>query len=140
MVSTDELAAVPLFASLSESDLHELVPWFEARTVSEGVELTGEGAAGYTFFILAEGSAVVMSGDATLAQVGPGDFFGEAAMLGGGRRNATVKTTSPSELLVMFGTEFRRLEQAQPSVVAQIQEVMRQRLGADSQSSRQPLL
>jgi CRP-like cAMP-binding protein len=61
-------------------------------------------------------------------------------MLGGGRRNATVKTTSPSELLVMFGTEFRRLEQAQPSVVAQIQEVMRQRLAADSPPSQPPLL
>jgi CRP-like cAMP-binding protein len=130
MVSANELAAVPLFASLSEPDLQQLLPWFESRKVSEGVELTGEGAPGYTFFILAEGSAVVTSGDATLAQVGPGDFFGEAAMFGGGRRTATVKTTSPSELLVMFGTEFRRLEQTQPGVVAEIHEVMRRRLAA----------
>jgi hypothetical protein len=41
---------------------------------------------------------------------------------------------------VIFGTEFRRLEQAQPSVVAQIEEVMRQRLDADSHSSQQSLL
>jgi CRP-like cAMP-binding protein len=128
MVSAEQLAAVPLFASLSEPDLHELAPWFEARTVSEGVELTGEGAPGYSFFILTDGGAVVTSGEATLAQVGPGDFFGEAAVLGGGRRNATVTTTSASELLVMFGTEFRRLEQAQPSVAAAIQAVMQQRL------------
>jgi CRP-like cAMP-binding protein len=128
MVNADQLAAVPLFASLSEPDLHELAPWFEARTVSEGVELTGEGAPGYSFFILTDGGAVVTSGEATLAQVGPGDFFGEAAVLGGGRRNATVTTTSASELLVMFGTEFRRLEQAQPSVAAAIQAVMQQRL------------
>jgi CRP-like cAMP-binding protein len=128
MVNADQLAAVPLFASLSEPDLHELAPWFEARTVSEGVELTGEGAPGYSFFILTDGGAVVTSGEATLAQVGPGDFFGEAAVLGGGRRNATVTTTSASGLLVMFGTEFRRLEQAQPSVAAAIQAVMQQRL------------
>jgi hypothetical protein len=37
------------------------------------------------------------------------DFFGEIAILGDGRRTATVTTTSPSQLLVMFGTEFRRL-------------------------------
>jgi CRP-like cAMP-binding protein len=130
MVNASQLAAVPIFASLSEADLNELAPCFEARTVSEGVELTGEGAPGYSFFILTGGSAIVTSGDATLAQVGPGDFFGEAAVLGGGRRNATVTTTSPSELLVMFGTEFRRLEQAHPSVATAIQAVMQRRLDA----------
>jgi CRP-like cAMP-binding protein len=130
MVSVDQLAAVPLFASLDDADLNELAPLFEARSVSEGVELTGEGASGYSLFILVEGSAVVTSGGETLAEVGPGDFFGEGAMLGGGRRSATVTTTSPSEVLVSFGTEFRRLEQAQPSIVAAIQEVMQQRLAA----------
>jgi CRP-like cAMP-binding protein len=130
MVSADRLAAVPLFASLDDADLNELTPLFEARSVSEGVELTGEGASGYSLFILVEGSAVVTSGGETLAEVGPGDFFGEGAMLGGGRRSATVTTTSPSEVLVSFGTEFRRLEQAQPSIVAAIQEVMQQRLAA----------
>jgi CRP-like cAMP-binding protein len=70
----------------------------------------------------------VSHGDQTVAELGPGDFFGEGALLGTGRRNATVRTTSPSKVLVMFGTEFRRLEQEQPQIVATIEAVMRQRL------------
>jgi CRP-like cAMP-binding protein len=128
MATTEQLAAVPLFASLHEQDLQQLAPWFEARSVSEGVELTGEGASGYSFFILTDGSATVSSGGTTIAELGPGDFSGESAIFGEGRRNATVTTSAPSELLVLFGTEFRRLEDEQPDVVAAIQEVVQQRL------------
>jgi CRP-like cAMP-binding protein len=85
-----ELAGIPLFESLSESDLQELASWFDRRDAGEGVRLIGEGAAGYSFFIVTEGSAVVTSEDATLADLGPGDFFGEIAILGDGRR--TVRT------------------------------------------------
>jgi hypothetical protein len=86
VVRADELAEIPLFASLSEASREKLAPWFEATTAGEGVRLTGEGAAGYSFFILAEGGAVVTSDGATLANLGPGDFFGEVAILGDGRR------------------------------------------------------
>jgi CRP-like cAMP-binding protein len=128
MVTTDELAAVPIFASLSEADLDELARLFDRRDVSEGVELTGEGAPGYSFFVLTEGSAVVTARSETVARIGPGEFFGENAILGDGRRHATVTTTSPSKLLVMFGTEFRRLEMTQPKVIAEIEEVMARRV------------
>jgi CRP-like cAMP-binding protein len=130
MVTTGELAAVPLFASVAEADLEQLTPLFQARDLSEGTELCGEGASGYSFFILAAGSAAVTAQGETVAQLGPGDFFGETAILEGGRRNATVTTTAASRVLVMFGTEFRRLEMTQPSVAAQIADVMRRRLAA----------
>jgi hypothetical protein len=52
--------------------------------------LIGKGAAGYSLFILTEGSAVVTSQDTTLAALWPGDFFGEIAIRDGGRRSATV--------------------------------------------------
>jgi CRP-like cAMP-binding protein len=81
MVSADELAEIPLFQSLSEASLRRLAPWFEATAAGAGVRLIGEGAVGYSFFILAEGGAVVTSEDATLADLGPGDFFGEVAIL-----------------------------------------------------------
>lgn len=131
MVDTEKLSTLPLFASIETAELQKLAAWFEARSVSAGVELTGEGAPGYSFFILADGAAAVTHGDATVAQLGPGDFFGEGAIVGGGRRNATVTTTAPSEVLVMFGTEFRRLQQAQPSVAAVIEDAARARLDGD---------
>jgi CRP-like cAMP-binding protein len=128
VVGADELKAVPLFESLEEDDLHELASWFDVQDCSEGVCLAGEGAGGYSFFVLIEGSAEVTRDGQALAMLGPGDFFGEIAILGGGRRSATVTTTEPSRLLVMFGTEFRLLQRAQPGITARIEGAMQQRL------------
>jgi CPA1 family monovalent cation:H+ antiporter len=130
--SAEELSAIPIFSSLSDADLVELANWFDVQAASEGVQLIGEGAAGYSFFILTQGSTVVSSEGADLAALGPGDFFGEIAILVNGRRTATVTTTSPARLLVMFGTEFRELQQAHPEISARIEEAMRQRITARS--------
>src|SRR5262249_22898011 len=124
-----ELAAVPLFASLSEPDLKELACWFDAKDVGQGVRLVGEGASGYTFFVLADGSAVATANGKEVGSLGPGDFFGEIAILGDGRRSATVTTTTPSRVLAMFGTEFRRLQQEQPEIASQIEAAMGERVG-----------
>jgi len=132
MASAAQLASIPLFESLSVSDLHELAGWFDVQEASEGVRLTGEGAAGYSFYVLLEGNAAVVADGSTLADLGPGDFFGEMAILGDGRRMATVTTTSPARLLFMFGTEFRRLQAAQPDVAARIEETVRRRLEANA--------
>lgn len=128
MASAAQLAAIPLFESLSTPELDELAPWFDVQIASEGVRLIGEGSSGYSFFILTQGSAAVTTGEGTLTNLGPGEFFGEIAILGDGRRTATVTTTSPSQLLVMYGTEFRRLQKAQPDIAERIAEAMRQRI------------
>jgi voltage-gated potassium channel len=127
VASVADLTGIPLFSTLSAGELAELAPWFEVRSVGEGVHLASEGAAGYSFFVLAEGSAVVTVGDETVATYAPGDFFGEMAIAGEGRRTATVTTTSPSRVLTLFGTEFRRLQQAQPEIAARLESAMRQR-------------
>jgi CRP-like cAMP-binding protein len=124
---TDDLAGIPLFDGLSNDDLARLAPWFEVKTVGGGVRLASEGASGYSFFVLAEGSAVVTLGDETVATYEPGDFFGEMAILGDGRRNATVTTTSPAKVLSLFGTEFRRLQRSHPTIAAQLEQAMRTR-------------
>ena len=126
-VDATDLAAIPLFSSLSESDLEELAAWFETRTAGAEVQLTGEGAPGYSFFVLAEGEAVVSAKGARIATLGPGDFFGEMAILGDGRRSATVMTTTPARLFFLFGTEFRRLQQAQPEVAQRLEAEMGRR-------------
>jgi CRP-like cAMP-binding protein len=130
MVSVDDLARLPLFASIEPSGLEAVAPLFEKQDVSEGIELMGEGASGYKFFILCDGCASVSSHDHQVAELHPGDFFGEGAILSGARRNATVTTTEPSKVLVMFGTEFRRLEMTHPEIAEEIQAVMRARLAA----------
>jgi CRP-like cAMP-binding protein len=127
VATVGDLANIPLFDALSESELEELASWFDVQSVGEGVKLAAEGASGYSFYVLVDGSATVTAADETVATYAPGDFFGEMAILGGTRRNATVTTTSPSKVLVMFGTEFRRLEQTQPAIAAHLESVMRQR-------------
>jgi CRP-like cAMP-binding protein len=128
MASVWDLASTPLLEALSESDLNDIAPWFDVRTADEGVRLCGEGAHGYSFFILKSGTAEVTAQGQTLTTLSAGDFFGEMAILGDGRRSATVTTTSPATLLVMFGTEFRQLQQARPDIAAHIEDVVRQRV------------
>jgi voltage-gated potassium channel len=131
----EDFANVPLFGSLGDDQLRELAEWFHVQNASEGVRLVGEGAPGYSFFILVDGTAEVSQSGAALATLGPGDFFGEIALLGEGRRTATVTSTAPSRLLVLFGTEFRRLEAAHPHIASNISEAMQARL-AGSVSAR----
>src|SRR4051794_17136393 len=73
MVDAQVLADVPLFASLDEPARRKVAAWFELRSVTAGTQLTGEGASGYSFFVLSEGSAQVTVGGETIAQLGPGD-------------------------------------------------------------------
>jgi CRP/FNR family cyclic AMP-dependent transcriptional regulator len=127
-IEPDELRGISLFASLREDELDRVAEWFDETSFSEGVTVAGEGAPGYSFFVIGEGTAVVSSDGDELARLGPGDFFGEVAMLGGGRRSATVTTTSSARLFVMFGTEFRRLQEAQPEIAARLEAAMAERV------------
>lgn len=121
MLRGDDLARIPLFADLDATQLDELAGWFEVKEASTGTKLTGEGAPGYSFFVIADGTVAVTSGDEPLAELGPGDFFGERAIVGDGRRTATVTASSPAQVYVMFGTEFRQLQQNYPDVAARIE-------------------
>jgi CRP/FNR family transcriptional regulator, cyclic AMP receptor protein len=129
MAAVAELAGVPLFASLGSAQLQELAGWFHVQNAGEGRRLVGEGAPGYTFFVIVEGTAQVTADGVALVTLGPGDFFGEIAILGDGQRTATVTSTSPVRMLVLFGTEFRQLEAAHPAIAAELTAAMQSRLG-----------
>lgn len=127
MTDVADLAGIPLFARLSRDEAAELASRFETKPVGEGVRLASEGAAGYSFYVLVDGGAVVTLEGVPVASLGPGDFFGEMAILGEGRRTATVTTTSPTKVLTLFGTEFRRLQQSHPAIAALLEDAMRRR-------------
>jgi len=126
-VSADRLQAVPLFSKLSTDELAALGGRFEERQVKAGTRLTTEGAAGYTFFVIETGEVEVERDGSVVNTLGPGDFFGETAILSAARRNATVTTTSDANLLVLFGTEFRILEREWPPVAATVAAKMAER-------------
>jgi len=126
--TTWDLAGIALLDDLEPEELTKIAPWFEVQDVSPGVNLTGEGASGYSFYILSDGTASVTIDGVEVNTLGPADFFGELAILGDGVRTATVTTTSPSRLLVLFGTEFRQLQQEQPDLASRIEAGVRARL------------
>jgi len=124
--AADDLAGIPLFDTLEPDEQAAIAPWFELEDVSPGVKLTGEGASGYSFYVLREGAATVTIDDIEVRTLGPGEFFGELALLGDGRRTATVTTAAPSQVLVLFGTEFRQLQQEYPEIAARIESGLRE--------------
>jgi CRP-like cAMP-binding protein len=128
-VTPDHLRSVPLFASLSEGELAQLATWLEEREVLPGAVLTPEGKPGYSFFVIDDGTAEVTVVGERVGEMGPGEFFGEAAMLGdSGHRTATVTAATPMRLLVMFGADFRKMQAAMPSVTEQIEAASQMRL------------
>jgi CRP-like cAMP-binding protein len=122
------LAAVPLFASLGDEELERVSAWMETRRADPGERLVSEGATGYSFFVLQEGTAAVTRNGEELANLGPGDFFGELALAGDGRRTATVTATSSVTLAAMFGSQFRLLERDYPDTADRIRRAANERL------------
>jgi CRP-like cAMP-binding protein len=133
-VSAERLQTVPLFSMLSGDELAALSSHFEERQVLPGTRLTTEGASGYTFFVIERGAVEVERDGTVVNTLGPGDFFGETAILSGERRNASITATSEVDLLVLFGTEFRILERDWPGVAAKIAEKMAERSALASQT------
>ena len=127
-VETGRLRALPLFAGIDGGELEELAASAELRTAEPGDVLAREGASGYTFFVIADGTVDVDRGGELLETLGPGDFFGEMAIVGEGRRNATVTAASPVEVVVLFGTEFRSLEDEHPEAAQRIRKKVAERL------------
>ncbi|HYV01975.1 MAG TPA: cyclic nucleotide-binding domain-containing protein, partial [Actinomycetota bacterium] len=83
----------------------------------------------HEFFVIEEGAAeVTVDGDRVDA-LGPGDFFGEIALLETERRTASVVATAPLRCIVMHARHFSSMEQSMPEVAEQIRQEMRRRLG-----------
>jgi CRP/FNR family transcriptional regulator, cyclic AMP receptor protein len=124
----DQLARVPLFASLSRDQLTAIATLTELRSEPGGARLVGEGAPGYSLLVLLDGTAAVTSGDEELRTLGPGDFFGEIALLTGeGRRTATVTSTTPVTLAVMLGSDYRVFARDWPEAAELIKQAVAER-------------
>ena len=127
-VDPTRLSSVPLFASLSDDERAEVAGRMEERGVAEGERLSSEGASGYFFFVIDDGTAAVTREGETLAELGPGDFFGETAILKNVRRTATVTASSPMTLVAMFGADFAKMKSEHPSICDRIETAMAERV------------
>jgi CRP-like cAMP-binding protein len=124
----EQLARMPLFRSLSPEQLEAMATLTELRQEEAGTVLVEAGVLGYSLFVLEEGTASVTGGDEPLGELGPGDFFGEIALLGKRERTATVTATSSVTLVAMLGSDFRVFERDWPDAAAQMKQAMAERL------------
>jgi len=107
----DALRRVPLFADLDERELGQVARLFKQRRFAQGETVTKEGLGGAAFFLIDAGEADVTVGGAARGKRGPGDFFGEIALIDEGARTATITATSELDCYGLTLWEFRPLLQ-----------------------------
>ncbi|CAN5481299.1 N/A [soil metagenome] len=102
----DHLAAVPLFSACSKRDLQKIERASDEIGVEAGRVLVDQGQTGREAFVIVEGTAVVRRSGRKIATLGPGDYFGELALLDRGPRTASVEAETPMKVLVLGQREF----------------------------------
>ncbi len=113
----DDLRKVPLFAELDNRQLKKLASRFRERTVGPGTKVTTEGEmSGVGFFVVGSGEASVNVGGKDVTTLGPGDHFGEIALVSESARTATVTATTELRLLEIPFWDFRDFAHANPDV------------------------
>ena len=110
------LKRIPLFADCSQRELDEIGAIADELSFPAGATLIREGAVGRELIVVAEGGVEVRRGGRRVAQKDGSDFYGEAALLTGKPRNATVTTTSPVTALLITDRAFRGLLDRSPSI------------------------
>jgi CRP-like cAMP-binding protein len=124
----EQLVDSPLFASLTDEQLRAVASLMDVVTQPAGTTLVGEGAPGFSVFVLLDGTAEATAEDLPLSVLRAGDYFGEIALLNAARRTATVTATSPVTLAVMYGSDFRVFERDFPNAAEQMKETTARRL------------
>ena len=125
---------IPLFSECTKAELIEVAINADEREAPEGDRLTEEGRRGREFFILVEGAVAVRRGGRKLAELGPGDWFGEIAILTYKPRTATGTATSPVRLLVISDRAFRRVVETTPRIALKVLRSVAERLDPDARS------
>ena len=105
----ERLRRVPLCAACTDKQLRFISTRVEELDFPAGKELCVEGQRGADFFIIVDGAAECLTRGEVIRHLGPGDFFGEIALLDQGPRTATIRTTTPSRCLVLGPAQFSDL-------------------------------
>lgn len=112
------IAKIPLFAELTLDQRDQVAGMCQELEIEEGATLLREGDFGYAMFAITAGTAEVLKDGVVIRTLGPGDVFGEIAVLSGGRRTATVIAQTPMQLVTVLNRDVWRLEREAPDVGA----------------------
>jgi CRP-like cAMP-binding protein len=122
------LSRVPLFAGCSKKELRLIATIADEIDFRPGKTLTRQGAPGREFFVLLEGQVDVERDGEKINSLGPGEFFGELALISNIPRTATVTATSPIRALVVVDRDFRRLLKDDVTVAVKVLGTMAERM------------
>jgi CRP/FNR family transcriptional regulator, cyclic AMP receptor protein len=123
-VDARRLKQIPLFQDLPRRRLERIAAWTDEVDVRAGRHLIDQGAFPHEFMVIESGTAEVLVDGNHVADLGPGDFFGEMALMEAHRRTATVTATADLRVIVMHDRDFRAMEDEMPDVTARIRSVM----------------
>jgi CRP-like cAMP-binding protein len=131
-VEAATLEAIPLFARMPDEERDRIAGVCSDVAVEAGTTLVTEGDFGHAMFVITEGTADVVRDGDVLATLGPGDVFGEIAVLSGGRRTATVVAMTPMRVVTVLNRDVWRLEREAPDVGAALRATIDDCLRRDS--------
>ncbi len=126
-MDTTQLKRIPLFSNASDEELKKVAVFATAREVDEGTEVISEGSFSRELLAIEDGTAEVTRGGEKIADLGPGDIFGEAGMLDDDLRSASVTATSRLKLISMGHFEVKRLKKGAPGVYEEIEKLVEER-------------
>jgi CRP-like cAMP-binding protein len=114
--AADLLQRVPLFADLDRKELEDIASAMKQRTFSAGQSIAVEGESGVGFFVIEDGQAKVTVQGEERRTLGPGDYFGEIALITHGARTATVTADTDLKTYGMTFWDFRPLVEETPGI------------------------
>jgi CRP/FNR family cyclic AMP-dependent transcriptional regulator len=126
-VDAEQLKRIPLFAEASDEELGKVAAFAQSREVSEGTVVVSEGAYSRELLAIEDGTVEVTRDGEHIADLGPGDIFGEAGMLDDSMRSATVTATSRLKLISLGHFEVKRLKKDAPGVYGSIEQLVEDR-------------
>jgi CRP-like cAMP-binding protein len=129
----DLLRRVPLFAQLDDKHLSRLADEFSQRSFSAGDTIAAEGEGGRTFFVIEEGEAAVSVGGREVGTLGPGDSFGEIALIDREPRSASITAKSDITAYMLPIWSFRPIVESSPDMLWTLLEGLAGRLRAAEQ-------
>ena len=129
-VSPEHLQSVPLLSGLGRRDLARLAKQMRERTLAAGKEIVVQGEQGVGFFVILSGEADVTVDGEHRRTLGPGDYFGEVALLAPEAiRTATVTATSEMQVAGLTSWQFRPLVLEQPEMAWSLLQTMAKQMG-----------
>jgi CRP/FNR family transcriptional regulator len=122
------LRRVPFFSALSDREVEQIATRLAQRTFNEGQAITREGETGVGFFLILDGNAAVSIGGEPRGTLGPGDHFGEIALIDDGPRSATIVAATDVRCVGMTAWDFKPFVERHPEIAWTLLQTLARRL------------